>query len=149
MMSTEKNFKTPIDLWNKFQEYKLWAHEHPWIKETASKGEVVELRHERPLTMYEFASYCEMSYQGLRNYALREDHSEYFGVYARIENEIMSFQVSGGLCDIYNASLTARINGISDKREIDASVTQKDEVDLTKLSDGEIDELSKLMEKMK
>ena len=148
-MTTEKNFKTPEDMWDKFQEYREWAHKHPWSKEVVSKGEIHTLMHERPLTMFEFASFCEMSYQGLRNYAIREDHSDYFGVYARIENDIRAFQISGGLCDIYNASLTARLNGIADKKEIDASVTQKEEIDLTKLDDKEVDELSKLMEKMK
>lgn len=117
-----RKFKTPEDLWNAYEDYKAWAHKHPWCKKHPLKdGTIIDIEHERPLTLWEFASFLKMSFQGLENYGIREDHKQFFEIYARIRNEIRSFQISGAMCDIYNPSLTARINGISDKQEVEHS----------------------------
>lgn len=114
-------FPTPDDLLNAFDEYKKWAHDHPWNKKEAIKsgehaGTLIDLPTERPLTEVEFAVFCKMSISGLQEYGKREKFS---GIYTMIKNEMTAQRISGGLTGAYNASLVARIDGLTEKSEID------------------------------
>lgn len=123
-------FKTPADLYNTFEKYKKWAENNPWLKQefirTGSKaGNIIELKNARALTEWEFAAFCGLSYQGLRNYGEREDHKQFFDTYHRIKNEMSAFRVSGGLCDAFNANLVARIDGIKEQSAVEHDITDK------------------------
>lgn len=139
-------FKTPEELWDIYCEYKEWSKNNPLYKMHPLKdGTIVPLPIDRPLTIWGFATFCGLSRQGLANYGEREDHSQFFGIYSRICNEMTSQRIEYGLTDMYNARLVARIDGIVEKRELDAKVTQKEELDLSKLKPDQVKQLSDAM----
>lgn len=120
-----RRFESPEDLLNAFYEYKEWASKTPWNKKDFIRsgefaGQTVDLPTERPLTEWEFAIFCEMSRQGLMEYAKRPEFSV---IYSRIKDEMSAQRISGGLAGAYNANLVARIDGITEKQEIEHSVS--------------------------
>lgn len=113
-------FKDPEMLLEAFEGYKQWASENPWNKEDFIKsgpnaGEKVYLRTERPLTEVEFAVFCGMSLDGLRDYI---DKPEFSLIYRGIKHEMSSQRISGGLSNAYNGNLVARIDGLVEKSEV-------------------------------
>jgi hypothetical protein len=122
-----KKITSPEHLLELFEGYKEWAKANPWCKKDFIRsgefaGQVVDLPTEHPLTEWGFAAFCKISYQGLRNYGEREGYEEFFDTYARIKTEMTSQRVSGGLSGAYNANLVARIDGITEKHEIDQNI---------------------------
>lgn len=148
-----RRFKTPLALWKAFLEYKGWAQENKWYKNEAVKsgqyaGSIIRVPHERALTEWEFASFCGMSYQGLRNYGEHEGYEQYFDIYGRIKTEMAAQRISGGLVGAFTPNLVARIDGIAEKQDIDANLhNDGDELDLAELTDSEKEQLSKLLDK--
>jgi hypothetical protein len=125
-MSTEKNFKTPNDLLVAFEKYKVWAKKHPWLKKEAIKsgpqtGQLINIPHERPLTMWGFATFLKMSAEGVRNYGRLESYKEYFSIYNRILDEMTEQRVSGALTGVYNGNLVARIDGLVEHQSVNHS----------------------------
>lgn len=113
--------KSPEQLLEHFEDYKQWAHDNPWYKVEAIKsgdmaGELVHIPIERPMTEWGFAVYLGTSRQCLQGYAKRE---EFIGTYARIKDEMSAMRVEGGVTQLYNPNLVARIDGISEKSEIE------------------------------
>lgn len=116
-----RRFDSPDELLEAFEQYKEWASAHPWNKKEAIKhgdnaGMLINIPTERPLTEWEFAVFCKMSRTGLQEYSKRE---EYSGIYARIKDEMTSQRISGGLAGAYNANLVARLDGLTDKQELE------------------------------
>jgi len=114
-----RKFKSPEELYNKFQEYKKWANSNPWNKIEAIKsgvraGELLYLPITRPLTEWGFAVFCEMSRRGLIEYASRKQYSH---IYARIKDEMSEQRISGGMTGVYDGRLTARIDGIKEPKD--------------------------------
>lgn len=121
-----KLVSSPDELWEKFIQYKEWAHANPWIKKEAIKtgdlaGEIIDIPHERPLTGYEFAAFLGMSYQGWLNYVNGQGHEAYFDISARIKAEMTSQRISGGLVEAYNANLVARLDGLQEHSAIETT----------------------------
>lgn len=114
-----RKFKTPEDLYNKFQKYKEWANLNPWNKIEAIKsgdraGELIYLPTQRPLTEWGFAVFCEMSRRGLIEYSTRKRFSH---IYARIKDEMSEQRISGGMAGVYESRLVARIDGIKEPKD--------------------------------
>jgi hypothetical protein len=112
-------FKSPEELYDKFQAYKQWAKFNPWNKIEAIKtgdraGELIYLPIERPLTEWGFAVFCEMSRRGLIEYSTRKQYSY---TYARIKDEMSDQRISGGMAGVYEARLVARIDGIKEPKD--------------------------------
>jgi hypothetical protein len=115
-------FSSPDEMMLMFEEYKQWADANPVIKTEAIKsgenaGDLIKIPLQRPYTIWGFARYCKCSRQAIQNYGSNDIHKEFFGVYEAISTEMTEQNVAGGLNGTYNASLTARINGIVDKTE--------------------------------
>jgi len=118
-----RKINSPEELFEMFQGYKIWAHENPWLREDfiksgESAGQKVYLETERPLTEMGFAVHLEMSRDGLREYAKREEYSY---IYARIKDEMSEQKISGGLAGAYNPMLVSRIEGLVEKTDINHS----------------------------
>lgn len=116
-----KKIATPEDFEKAFEDYVEWAHNNPWYKKEAIKsgemaGQIIDIPCERPLTEWEFAAFLGLSYQGLRNYGEAEGYEDYFDIYAQAKTRMTAQRISGGLSDIYNANLVARIDGISENQ---------------------------------
>lgn len=138
-----KYIESPEKLWDLFVSYKKELEDNPFqvveqkkgttsIKITASKSGAIDFKQpsdlvfiptQKPLTMVGFECYVmehtKITYPDLTAYFEGKDESykDYFPISTRIKKEIENNQLSGGLCNIFNPSLTARINGYADKRE--------------------------------
>jgi hypothetical protein len=114
-------FSSPEDLYSRFEEYKQWAEENPWLKKEAIKsgemcGELVDIPTERPLTEWEFAAFLGLSYRALTNYGSAAEYEEFFPIFGKIKAEMAAQRISGGMTGAYNANLVARIDGLVEKQ---------------------------------
>lgn len=84
-------------------------------------GVEVYRQRERPLIIEGFEVWLMdngyVSYPDLTKY-FDGTHKEFVPVSARIRNTVRQEQVAGGMAGIYNPSLTARINGLTDRQEV-------------------------------
>lgn len=83
---------------------------------------MVKEKLEKPLTKEGFYNY--VADQGiistLKDYFadLNDKYTEFSPICTRIREEIRQDQIEGGMVGQFNASLTARINGLADKAEL-------------------------------
>jgi hypothetical protein len=124
-MAKNKYIETPEKMWELFEQYKEYVKSNPIkVKDWVGKnGDTVYREKERPLLMVGFECYCmehtEITYPDLSRYFSNQDnaYSEYLAITSRIKQEIQADQISGGMAMIYSQNLTARLNGLVDKKE--------------------------------
>lgn len=124
-MSKNKYIESPEKMWELFQGYKKETKTNPiqiddWVGKDANK---VTREREKPLTMVGFECYVmentKITYPDLTRYFSNQDNAydEYLTITSRISREIKNDQISGGMAMIYSQNLTARLNGLIDKKE--------------------------------
>ena len=124
-----KNISTPELMMEHFSDYVKETKANPFkVKDWVGKDAYeVKREKERPLTMEGFENYCFLNgiITDLSHYFCNLDnrYSEFVGVCSRIRLIIRQDQIEGGMANIYNPSITQRLNGLADKQE----VTQKTE----------------------
>lgn len=138
-MAKKKYIKTPDKLWEFFSQYREETKSNPIKIVEQRKGTInipkdfagnfpdaiIELPLQRPLTMEGFQNYLEN--QGIitdvTDYFENKDnrYSEYVRIASRVRREIRDDQITGGMCGVFNSSITARLNGLTEK--IQAAVT--------------------------
>lgn len=116
---------TPEQLWDLFLEYKSNVKGNPAeVQDYVGKDATqVYRQRERPLIMEGFE--CFVADQGpefpvaLRDYFANTNkvYENFSTVCTRIKMEIRNDQVSGGMINIYNPSITARVAGLVEKTE--------------------------------
>jgi len=124
-MGRTKLIETPDKMWELFTAYKKEVKDNPIIvKDWVGKdSEQVYREKEKPLLMVGFECYVmehtEMTYPDLSDYFENKDnrYADYIPIVSRINKEIKNDQISGGMTMIYSQNLTARINGLVDKKE--------------------------------
>ena len=124
-MGKPKYIESPEKMWDLFVSYKKETKGNPIIvKDWVGKdAEPVNRERERPLTMVGFECYCmkhtNISYPDLTAYfdEKNKSYENYFPIASRILAEIKNDQISGGMAMVYSQSLTARLNGLVDKKE--------------------------------
>ncbi len=124
-MGKNKYIQTPEELWRLFTEYKKQTKNNPVIVKdwVGKEGEQVYREREKPLTMVGFECFVcdntEITYPDLTNYFDKNNKSfaDYIPISSRILAEIKNDQIIGGMTMIYSQNLTARINGLVDKKE--------------------------------
>lgn len=75
-----------------------------------------------PYTIEGFKRYCRNEGVGdIENYFINRNckYDEFCGICSHIREEIREQQILGGLMGYYNPSITQRLNGLADKKEID------------------------------
>lgn len=120
-----KLIETPERLWTLFEGYKKEVKANPVIvKDWVGKdADTVYREKEKPLTMVGFECYCmehtEITYPDLTSYFDEkiESYKDFFPISSRIRSEIKNDQITGGMTMIYSQNLTARLNGLVDKKE--------------------------------
>lgn len=135
-----KGIKTPEKLLEYFNEYKHWCKENPILKNDfrGKDADEVHLKLERPLTMEGFETWLaeetQFAIMGLSQYfANREERYEDFvPICTYIRQVIRGDQIGGGMAGIYNPSITARLNNLSEKTETTGNQT----VTVLNLGDG-------------
>jgi hypothetical protein len=120
-----RHFKSPEEFDASFDEYVEWASKNPWHKQDFIRtgefaGQIVNLKTDRPLTEVEFAVFCGMSLEGLREYA---KYPEFSATYRRVKSIMSAQRVSGGVTGAFNASLVARMEGLVEKTSVEHSGT--------------------------
>jgi hypothetical protein len=115
-------FQTPEDLWKVFEEYAEHVKANPLFKyESTKDGSIIAIPLTPPITMEGFNLF--IFYKGLGEGAHQyfenkgEAYNEFFGVCTRIREAVRNNHIAGGMVGLYNSSLTARLNGLTEKRE--------------------------------
>lgn len=130
-MGVTKKIESPLKLWELFTEYKKEVKNNPVIvKDWVGKdADTVYREKEKPLTMVGFECFVcdntEITYPDLTHYFENKDnrYEDFVPISSRIKAEIKNDQISGGMTMIYSQNLTARLNGLVDKKETEVKGT--------------------------
>lgn len=124
-MGKNKYIESPQKMWDLFLAYKNKVKSNPLIvKDWVGKNaETVYREKEKPLTFVGFECFVcdntDINYPDLTNYFENRDnaYNDYVPITSRIKAEIKNDQINGGMTMIYSQNLTARLNGLVDKKE--------------------------------
>jgi hypothetical protein len=122
-MGKNKYIETPDLLWELFTEYKTTTKANPRLKHVFvgkdGNSDYEEL--ERPLTIEGFENYVfeKGVINDLGDYFKNKDgrYSDYAPICSRIKQRIRQDQIEGGMVGQYNASITQRLNNLTEKLE--------------------------------
>jgi len=119
-MGKNKYIETPEKMWELFEEYVKHKRANPRkIDKATGSGKVVQESLRVPLTMSGFRAFGHSKGVTVVHYFANTDdsYSEYRTICSRIEDEIRNDQIEGGMVGQYNASITQRLNGLTEKTE--------------------------------
>lgn len=120
-MGIDKYIKSPEEMWGHFEAYRKEIEDNPRIKvEYVGKdGDRVETPLKRPLTIEGFKNYCARNVCDIQAYLFNRDnaYAQFSTILSRIKDEIRQEQIEGGMTMQYSQTLTARINGLTEKTE--------------------------------
>ena len=125
-----KSIDNPELMYQYFKDYVNETKSNPflvkdWIGKDANE---IKREKEKPLTIEGFENYCfkEGIINDLGDYFSNKEgrYSEFATICSRIRKIVRQDQIEGGMANIYNSSITQRLNGLVDKQEIDAKIEQ-------------------------
>jgi hypothetical protein len=118
-MAKHKYIETPEKMWELFVSYRDWCKANPRYQYSLSNktGEATAIPLERPLTQVGFRSYAADNGCTVTDYfSNKEDrYSDYATICTRIEEAIRHDQIEGGMTGQYNASITQRLNNLTER----------------------------------
>ena len=131
-MGKNKYIETPEKMWELFKGYTEDVKGKPrTVSEFHGKeGEERIKPLERPLTLSGFDCYVfsleGIESKGVLHYFTNQDkaYAGYLSICSRIKNIIRTDQIEGGMVGQYNASITQRLNNLTDKTEVTQKVEQ-------------------------
>ena len=116
-----RNLNSPEQLYELFIRYKQDVKANPRIKSVFGGKEFEERAEplERPLTMEGFEVFCWDIVGEVEDYFKNRDkrYEEYTPICSRIRKEIREDQITGGMVGQYNASITQRLNNLTEQIE--------------------------------
>jgi hypothetical protein len=128
IMGAGRPFKYTVDELRKlFEEYKVYRRNQYDIRYEAIKsgeraGEVIEVKLPKVLTIASFCLYIGTNEKSFYQW-LHEDSEnidkELSKFISCVQDEIKDHQLSGATNNIYNSNIVARMNGLSDKQQIE------------------------------
>lgn len=112
-------FETPKELETACNSYFDWADENPWIKNDVVRGgdmagTPLQIPTQRPYTLIALCQHIKITKECFKQYAERDG---FITLCTRVRDRIDNQQIEGALVGAFNASLTARIQGIADKKQ--------------------------------
>lgn len=128
-MGKNKYIETPERMWELFDAYVTETKGNPrYIVEYHGKdGDEKNKPLERPLTLEGFKEYGHKNEVTIQHYFDNPDgrYDEYSVICTRVRESIRRDQIEGGMVGQYNASITQRLNNLTDKSEVktDASIS--------------------------
>lgn len=137
-MGRTKLIETPEKLLELFEDYKKSIVPRA-IEKATPKGVLVEM-HTPPLTMDGFEVYCFEKGFTVEHYFRNTNGSyeDYCGICSHIKKVIRKDQIEGGMVGQYNASITQRLNGLTEKTDVTTNgndIGGKIEVEIVKRED--------------
>lgn len=129
-MPRDKAIQTPEELYTLFEQYKTWAKDNPyeWHDFVGKDAEEVWKKRERPITWKSFEAWLYregvVTHLGHYEQNTNDSYKEYLPTIRAIKAQISSDIVDGALAGVYNQNIAARIEGLSDKKEVDKKVTK-------------------------
>lgn len=129
-------FKTPEELEAKAEGYFQYCDTHPievWQRKAAAanqsakngsgiKSDEGTMHIPRPYTIDGLSLWCEV---GNWRQWRADAPPEFRTVIYRLEARVRDQQVSGAMVGMYNPNLTARLNGIADKTDLNVNIEQQ------------------------
>jgi hypothetical protein len=122
MAGRPRNFETPDDLYQLFVEYRKYVKDNPRysyaLSNKTGKAEPIPL--EPPLTISGFRVFCHDKGLVVNDYFANTDgrYSAFATICTRISDEIRNDQIQGGMVGQFNASITQRLNGLTEKTDV-------------------------------
>lgn len=106
-----------------FEAYKKETKANPRerMQFVGKDGDKVWEELERPLTLEGFYIFCRKNASDVHNYFENTEgrYEDFKGICRAIKEEIRCDQIEGGMVGQYNPSITQRLNGLVDKKEMD------------------------------
>jgi hypothetical protein len=119
-------FASPEDLWDACSEYFEWVEANPLMecKAFAFQGTVTlqDLPKMRAMTVTGLCIFLDISSETWRSYRERED---FVGITTRVDEIIRTQKFQGAAADLLNQNIIARDLGLSDKSEVDQTLTHE------------------------
>ncbi len=116
-----KYIKTPEKMWELFTAYKKDVKDNPRSINVFGGKDFEEKKNklERPLTISGFRVYCYDKDITIHHYFTNTDkaYDAYRSICMRIKDCIRQDQIEGGSVGQYNASITQRLNNLTEKTE--------------------------------
>ena len=123
-MAKHKYIESPEFMWKLFESYKKATKSNPFLQHdfVGKDGDSVHREKERALTIEGFECYVldftELTYPDLTNYFEgKGSYDKYLPICSRIKKEIRRDQIEGGLSNVYNPSITQRLNNLKETTE--------------------------------
>jgi len=117
-----RNFEEPEDLYQLFVEYRKKVKENPRYQYSLSNktGKAEPIPLEVPLTMSGFRVFAHDHGLVVHDYFANTGgrYSMFTTICTRISDEIRNDQIQGGMVGQFNASITQRLNGLTEKTDI-------------------------------
>jgi hypothetical protein len=128
MAGRPKAIESPEALERLFEDYKQWIKDNPYMVHdfVGKDAEEVERRKQRPLSWVGFEGFLARNkiLVHLGNYEQNTDgaYTEYLPIIRALKKECSSDIIEGAMAGVYNANLAARLEGLADKKELEAQV---------------------------
>ena len=127
-MGRKKLIETPEKMWELFEAYKKEVKSNPLIVHdfVGRDGDDAYRKKEKPLILVGFYNYCRRNASDVHHYFenRNKSYNDFGGICRAIKEEIREDQIVGGMANIYNSSITQRLNGLTDKQEVTQKVEQ-------------------------
>lgn len=136
-MKTKDKYMTPELLMELFEGYKKEVKSTPFIiiDWVGASAKEVKRKKEKPLIKEGFENYVRRNsrLKNFGDYFANSDNSytDFIPVLEDIKREIREDQISGGMAQIYNSSITARLNNLVEQTENKHQVTSIEIIEST------------------
>lgn len=126
-MHPTRIFESPEKLKEAWENFKADTKEQAkeWLKVqyVGKEGERVTDPQKIPLTLEGFKRYCRENHGDVSNYFDNSGnlYDDFKVICSHIRDEIRENQIVGGMLGFFNPSITQRLNGLTDKQQIEHS----------------------------
>jgi hypothetical protein len=122
-MAKHKYIESPEKMWQLFEAYRDEVKSNPRkvIDFYGKDGEERIKPLERPLTIEGFRNFARKTIGCVNDYFANKDdrYTEYATICRAITEEIRQDQIEGGMVGQYNPSITQRLNGLTEKKQLE------------------------------
>jgi hypothetical protein len=124
-MPRTKAIETPERLQELFDQYREWVKTSPYMVHdfVGKEGVEVERKRQRPLTWVGFEAWLwregVVTHLGHYEQNTEGSYTEYLPIIRALKNQCSSDIIDGALSGVFNQNIAARLEGLTDKKELD------------------------------